>query len=115
MKLQITTKQTKEVLIGIPSYTRVGCDYYAVLDTDKVLKIWHGQSTNATIISNSATPEDAYQDGFEQLERNQFFTEYQKIVDKVSADFDKAFEDTYTNDNPEREICEHSAKMEEEA
>lgn len=117
MKITVKTTQTKDVIIGIPSFTIVNGDYFAVLTPNKVIKVWHSDNINSTIITNNNEPKDAYSGSYEIITREQFFTEYERVIDHLYDDMENAKfiakdESEYEGVN---EICEHSAKMEEEA
>lgn len=117
MRITVKTTQTTDVIIGIPSFTIVNGDYFAVLTPNKVIKVWHSDNINSTIITTNNEPKDAYSGSYEIITREQFFTEYEKVIDHLYDDMENAKfidkdESEYEGVN---EICEHSAKMEEEA
>ena len=116
MKITIKTTQTRDVIIGIPSFTILNGDYFAVLTPKKVIKVWHSGSINSTIITDNSEPKEAYNGNYELITSEQFFAQYEKVINHLFDDMENAKfiskdESEYEGVN---ENCEHSAKMEEE-
>ena len=84
LKIETTTTQEKEIIIGFPTFTKIENRYYAVLNEDRVIVVYSYDN----IIGNINERENinlAFEQGYELIEN----VEFENALNKVNLDTHK--------------------------
>ena len=95
MKITTTTQKTEttEIEINFPSFTKVvsslSTAYYCIKSEDEVLRLEQYNGTKIVTVSNYSNTNEAFDDGFEFIDKGTFFENYNKIVAQMWEDMEQ--------------------------
>lgn len=121
--MKITTTQTqtktKEIEINFPSFTKVvsplSTAYYCIKSEDEVLRLEQYAGTKIITVSNYSNTNEAFDNGFEFIDKSTFFENYNKIVAQMWEDMEQleaSFVEEETNEKQEDEGYEYNPETE---
>ena len=95
MKITTTTQKTEttEMEINFPTFTKVvsslSTAYYCIKSEDEVLRLEQYNGTKIVTVSNYSNTNEAFDDGFEFIDKGTFFENYNKIVAQMWEDMEQ--------------------------
>jgi hypothetical protein len=121
--MKITTTQTqtetKEIEINFPSFTKVvsplSTAYYCIKNEHEVLRVEQFLSTKIATVSHYSNFSDALINGFEFIDKDTFFENYNKIVAQMWEDMEQleaSFVEDETNEKQDDEGYEYNPETE---
>lgn len=110
MKITTTTTQTetKEIEISFPSFTKVktpvSIAFFCIKSENEVLRVEQYAGTQIATISNYSNKFEAFKEGFEFIDKNTFFNNYDVIVGKLYDDMQELKYSLIEDDRTDFEI-----------
>jgi hypothetical protein len=95
MKITTTQTETKttEMEINFPTFTKVvsslSTAYYCIKSEDEVLRLEQYAGTKIITVSNYSNTNEAFDDGFEFIDKSTFFHNYDLILAKMCNDLEE--------------------------
>jgi hypothetical protein len=94
MKITTTTQKTEtvEIEINFPTFTKVvsslSTAYYCIKSEDEVLRLEQYNGTKIITVSNYSNTNEAFDDGFEFIDKATFFHNYDLILAQMCNDME---------------------------
>ena len=94
MKITTTTQKTEttEMEINFPTFTKVvsslSTAYYCIKSEDEVLRLEQYAGTKIITVSNYSNKNEAFDDGFEFIDKVTFFENYDSILAQMCNDME---------------------------
>ena len=117
MKITTTQTETKEIEITFPCFTKVlgfSTAFYCIKSENEVLRVEQYSNGKITNVSQWASASLAFQDGFEFIDKNTFFKNYDEIVGKLYDDMQELKYSLIQDDRTEFEIEQERKEAEEQ-
>ena len=121
MKITTTTQKTEtvEIEINSPTFTKVvstlSTAYYCIKSEDEVLRIEQYNGTKIVTVSNYSNINEAFDEGFEFIDKATFFHNYDLIVSKLYDNMEElqaSLVEDETNEKQEDEGYEYNPETE---
>ena len=101
--MKITTTQTQEITIELPSFTKVSNGssinaYFCIQDENNIISLKKYGYSQAVNISKSASKYEAFAEGYQFITKQEFFENYNDAVDALYDDM-KELQDSLDDDN----------------
>jgi len=121
MKITTTTQKTEtvEIEINFPTFTKVvsslSTAYYCIKSEDEVLRLEQYAGTKIITVSNYSNTNEAFDDGFEFIDKSTFFYNYDLILAKMCDDMEDlqaSFVEDETEEKQEDEGYEYNPETE---
>jgi hypothetical protein len=121
--MKITTTQTqtetKEIEITFPSFTKVktpvSTAFYCIKSENEIFRVEQYDGTQIATISNYSNKFEAFKDGFEFIDKDTFFENYNKIVAQMWEDMEQleaSFVEDETEEKQDDEGYEYNPETE---
>ncbi len=123
--MKITTTQTKtetvtvEMEITFPSFTKVkspvSTAFYCIKSENEIFRVEQYNAGNIATISNYSNKFEAFKEGFEFIDKDTFFENYNKIVAQMWEDMEQleaSFVEDETEEKQEDEGYEYNPETE---
>jgi hypothetical protein len=121
MKITTTTQKTEtvEIEINFPAFTKVvsslSTAYYCIKSEDEVLRLEQYAGTKIITVSNYSNTNEAFDDGFEFIDKATFFHNYDLILAKMCDDMEEleaSLIEDETNEKQDDEGYEYNPETE---
>jgi len=115
--MKITTTTTKQIEIELPAFTKVDKTYFCVKDEVNITSFtkYDYASRITSIISHHNTEFDAFRQGFEFITKEEFFENYNELVDTLydkMKDLQDYMDTDWENEKNEEEGFEYDPDTE---
>jgi len=121
MKITTTTQRTEtvEIEINFPAFTKVvsplSTAFYCIKSENEIFRVEQYAGTQIATISNYSNTFEAFKNGFEFIDKDTFFENYNKIVAQMWEDMEQlesSFVEDETNEKQEDEGYEYNPETE---